>query len=371
MLGIVLLGYAMGITSERHLRDCCLYDLRFMHVSDGYRPDDRTIGRFVRRLGPCLKELWKSVNAASNKRQGSRKRRIGIDGTKLASAGSPVKASRKEREYAGDAVPASTDPEASFRKGSRGLTYGYNAQAVVDLDTHEVLYTDVVPDRCDRKQLEPMLNAYMEVSGTTPATVVADAGYDDGNAVSACLALEVDLVVASQSSYSFWTVADGQVLCPMGHAASATQARKEEGRNVLIHSVPEPTCKGCVFRSECLGKGRRRTITGPGNGGLADRVLAAKHARDPDGRQAMRDRGSHVEPFFGRIKWNKGGGRFRLRGRDGARIQLALFGICETVARLGRPFLGCSPLGSVHRTTFRPYPIEISIPRRHDDLRAA
>jgi hypothetical protein len=339
MLGIVLLGYAMGITSPRQLRDGCLYDLRFIYVSDGYCPDDRTIGRFIRRLGSHLKQLWKSVNAASNNRQGSRGRRLGIDGTKLASAAAPVKISRKERERAGGATLDSTDPEACFRKGPVGLVYGYNGQAIVDLDTHEVLYTDVVDDKNDRNQLEPMLRAYLEVSDVAPEAVVADTGYDDGNAIAACLELEVDPVVAAQSSYSFWTVADGQVLCPMGHAASVTQTREEEGRRVLIHSVPESCCKQCIFRSECLGTGRRKTITGPQNGRLAERVLAAQRARSPDGRQAMNDRKSHVEPFFGRIKWNKRTARLSLRGKEGARIQLALFGLCETVAGLGRSLI--------------------------------
>ncbi len=353
MLGIVLLGYSMGITAEMQLRDCCLYDLRFIHVSDGYRPDDRTIGRFIKRLGPHLKSVWKAVNEASNKRQGSRKRRIGIDGTKLASGAAAVKTSGLERDEAGGAVPARTDPEASYHKGRRGPVFGYNAQAIVDLDTHEVLYTEVVDDKCDRNQLEPMLKAYLEVSDVAPGTVVADAGYDDGNAIASCLEMGVEPIVATQSSYAFWTVADGQVMCPMGHAASVTLTRQEKGRRVVLHSVPESCCKECIFRSECLDAGRRRTITGPQNGGLAERVLAARHARSPDGRQAMIDRKSHVEPFFGRIKWNKRSARLRSRGKEGARIRLALFGLCETVARLGRRLRPRSPLLFRPRTPCR------------------
>jgi len=339
MLGIVLLGYSFGITSHERLQECCRYDLRFIFVSDGYCPDDRTIGRFIERLGPHLKSLWRSVNAASNKQQGSRRRRIGLDGTKLASAASAPKASKRERENAGMEKAPSSDPDASFRKGGGGPVFGYNAQAIVDLDTHEVLYTEVVADKCDRNQLEPMLKAYMEVSEVPPETIVADAGYDDGNAVAACLELGVEPVVPGQSTYAFWSVADGQVMCPMGHAASVTQTRKEDGREVVLHSVPESCCRECVFRRECLGTGRKKTITGPASGGLADRVMAAKYARGPDGRQAMVDRMSHVESFFGRIKWNKRNARLTLRGTEGARIQVALFGICETVARLGSRLL--------------------------------
>ncbi len=337
MLGILLLGYSMGITSERSLQDSCRYDFRFIYVSDGYCPDDRTIGRFVKRLGSHLEPLWKSVNAASNKRQGSRRRRIGVDGTKLASAAAPVMVTKQEREQAGDVILDSTDPEAAFRKGRGELVYGYNLQAIVDLDTHEVLYTEVVDDKCDRNQLEPMLNAYLEVSGVAPETIVADTGYDDGNALAACMELGVEPIVPAQNSYAFWTVVGDEVMCPMGHAASVTQAKNERGTNVIIHSVPESCCRDCIFRSECIGNGRRRTLTGPENGRLADRVLAAQRARSPDGKQAMIDRKSHVEPFFGRIKWNKRTTRLKRRGKDGARIELALFGLCETIERLGRP----------------------------------
>jgi hypothetical protein len=335
MLGILLLGYSMGITSERQLQESCLYDFRFIHVSDGYCPDDRTIGRFVRRLGSHLKPLWKAVNAASNRQQGSRKRRIGVDGTKLASAAAPVKVTKQERENAGEVSLDSTDPEAAFRKGRGGLVYGYNLQAIVDLDTHEVLYTEVVDDKCDRNQLEPMLKAYLEVSEVAPEIIVADTGYDDGNALAACMELGVEPIVPAQNSYAFWTVVDDEVMCPMGHAASVTQPKEERGTKVIIHSVPESCCRDCIFRTECLGNSRRKTLTGPENGRLADRVLAAQRARGPDGKQAMTDRKSHVEPFFGRIKWNKRTTRLRLRGKQGARIALALFGLCETIARLG------------------------------------
>jgi len=348
MLGILLLGYSMGITSGRQLQDCCLYDFRFIHVSDGYCPDDRTIGRFIRRLGCELKAMWKSVNAASNKRQGSRRRRLGVDGTKFASAAAPVKVSKREREDAGGIVLDSTDPEAAFRKGRGELVYGYNLQAIVDLDTHEVLYTEVVDDKCDRNQLEPMLKAYLEISGVTPETIVADTGYDDGNALAACMELGVEPIVPAQNSYDFWTVVEGEVMCPMGHVASVAQSKERDGRKYIAYSVPESTCRDCIFRNECLGSGRRRTVVGPENGSLAQRILMARGARGPDAKQAMIDRKSHVEPFFGRIKWNKRTTRLKLRGKDGARIELALYALCETIARLG------SRLWGLFLLTFRP-----------------
>jgi hypothetical protein len=355
MLGILLLGYSMGITSERQLEQCCLYDFRFIHVSGGYCPDDRTIGRFIRRLGSELKALWKSVNAASNKRQGSRRRRIGVDGTKFASAAAPVKLSKQEREHAGELTFDSSDPEAAFRKGRHGeLVYGYNAQAIVDLDTHEVLYTEVVDDKCDRKQLEPMLRAYLEVSGVTPEMIVADTGYDDGSALAACQELGVEPIVAAQNSYDFWTVVDEQVMCPMGHVASVAQTKERDGKKYVAYSVPESTCRECIFRSECIGNGRRRTVVGPENGSLAERILTDRRARGPDAKQAMIDRKSHVEPFFGRIKWNKRTTRLKLRGKDGARLELALFALCETIARLGSRLWACFLLIIRPKTACRP-----------------
>ena len=331
MVGILLLGYGLGITSSRDLEDHCRYDLRFIHICGGHCPDYRTIARFRKRLEVHLKDLWKAVHRAA----GKRKRRIGIDGTKMASAGAPVKVPKNEIEQLGYEL-LSSDPEASFHKGRTGLVFGYNAQAVVDLDTHEVLYTDVVHDKCDRNQLLPMVNGYIEVTGELPEAVVADTGYDEGGALLACEDMGIEVTVPSQSSYDFWSVVDDQVLCPMGHAASVRQTIQQNGRISIAHSVPESCCRGCTFRAECLGKSRRKTIRAPEGVSIAQRVLGARRARAPDAKQAMIDRKSHVEPFFGRIKWNKKCRRFNLRGLAGARIELALFGLCETIASLGK-----------------------------------
>ena len=181
-----------------------------------------------------------------------------------------------------------------------------------------------------------MVNGYIEVAGELPEAVVADTGYDESGAVHACEDMGIEVTVPSQSSHDFWSVVDDQVLCPMGHAASVQQTLQKSGRISIAHSVPESCCRGCMFRAECLGKGRKKTIHAPEGVGIAQRVLSARHARAPDAKQAMIDRKSHVEPFFGRIKWNKKCRRFNLRGLAGARIELALFGLCETIARLGK-----------------------------------
>ena len=338
LLGILLLGFSEGITSARELARRCRRDIAYQFISEGICPDHSTITRFRRRLIYTEKELWKSVHKALRSQDGYQKpSRIGIDGTKISSAGAPVKISKAELEQASGPVIASSDPDAVHLRGPHSRLFGYNAQIVVDLDSGYILATEVTTHKSDRDLLVPMLEKSIEVLGYVPDQVVADKGYDFGESYQRCEELGVQAIVPPQSSpEEFWSADElGRVMCPMGEEPSKQRVTNERGRKVVVHSVPESTCRKCQFFNECIGSARRRTLTAPVGVDISLRILSAQRARSPDGRQALRDRMSRLEAFFGRMKWNKRIVRFRLRGLAGARVEFSLVGLSEAVLNLG------------------------------------
>jgi transposase len=92
-----------------------------------------------------------------------------------------------------------TDPEARIMKrAGGGFDYQFNAQTAVDGAAHIIVAAEVVNTSSDVQQLPMVLNAVKANMGTSPAQVLADAGYRS-EAVMAELAItqpETELVIA-------------------------------------------------------------------------------------------------------------------------------------------------------------------------------
>lgn len=340
LLGVLLLGYGLGVTGSRELQARCQFDVRFMHVARGTQPDDRTICRFRRRIAPMADQLFCEVLALCAKAGLAPMRRVAVDGSKLASASSQLgqwmnRNDKVDKEFMGDEI-RSSDPDARILHTSKGAVLGYNVQACVDVDTHLVLAVDVVDAGCDRSSLAPMLELTQAVTGWSPEEVVADTGYDSHEAYSACHEAGVDVYVPPQNSdVLFWTVvSENEVVCPLGHPALPAKKRKSHG--ALSDTYQVRACKTCAFALGCLGEQTTRSIVLPRGNNPTLRVLAAHRARSPEGQIARVERMSSVETLFGRIKSNLRMRRFKLRGMNGARLEITLTAISQNLRALHR-----------------------------------
>jgi transposase len=341
MLGILLLGYELGITGSRKLQDACVNDLRFWHVAQGATPDHVTINRFRQRIAPHMNEVLALVVNTCARNGLAGLKRVGIDGTKLKSAASQMRrwlsaSDKEDLEATGLQIPETSDPDARQMKSSKGSLLGYNAQAAVDFDTGLVVATDVSDSSSDSPSFEPMLDKIYYLCGQNPEEIVADAGYESNEAFQICSRRGIEATIASQTNSAlFWTLTqDGEILCPMGEKAEPAGTSTIRGKPVTVLRVQ--TCESCIFFNSCCTHRYGRSLKFPAGCDPTLRIQAASKARSPNRKLAMQERMAKVEPFFGDVKWNKGLGRLKLRGMKGARLEFALMALARNLKILGR-----------------------------------
>ena len=335
MLGVLLLGYMLGVTSSRDLEDRCLYDHRFIWVARGLTPDDRTIGRFRRRIAPAMDGLFSAFVDLARAKGMLTLRRVAVDGTKLQSAAGGLAKWLRLADTADAAcgleLPECSDPEALLMPGRSGGFVGYNAQAAVDVDSGLVVATSVADSVSDRAQLAPMLDRVREITGDVPQEIVADRGYDSAEGLQALEDAQVQAYVAPQDAVSsFWTaVSPTEVVCPMGHAPDLVSQTQEDGHRLVRLRVS--ACASCMFYGSCCSTRQGRSLSVPVGVDPVLRVLAAHRAREPGHKTAMRDRMASVEPFFAQVKANRRMGRLKLRTKNGAALEFALMALARNL----------------------------------------
>ena len=341
LLGVMLLAYWLGIRSSSRIEEHCKFDIRFMYVGNGIKPDERTIRRFRRRVDFCAGDLHDTVLSACMKKGLVSKRLIAVDGTKIASAASQLKRWFTQEEEAaikemGLEVPKISDPDARVMKDHSGYLTGYNCQAAVDCDSGIVVAIDVTQCSNDRPSLAPMVEKIIENLGGIPEKIVGDTGYDSTEGLQACADLEVDAIVAIEGqSPNFWTVTlDDEILCPMGQPATFVGETTDRGKPIQVLRVHG--CSSCMFYGSCCSTRCGRTLKLPIGCNPSHRVLAAYRARGPEGKMAMVERMASIEPVFADIKWNKKMIRFLLRGMKGVATEWTLMHIVRNLMILAK-----------------------------------
>ncbi len=372
MLGILLYAYFEGETGSRTIEKRCLRDVGYMHVGYGQKPDDRTIRRFRRAIGPALEEVFRLVVQACKEEGLVPLRRVAVDGTKIASATSLLKrwltsSEKEDLAEMGLEYEVSSDPDARNLGTSSGkFVRGYNCQAAVDCDSGIVVAAAVSNVSSDAHLLAPMVKEVVKNAQEAPSEVVADAGYDTNEGANACADLGIQAYIAPQTGVgTFWSVTeDDEIVCPMGNVARPAGIYTSHGKPCQVLRVVG--CSKCPFFKECCGASNPRTLSFPAECDPIQRINAAYRTRSPEGKAAMRERMSTIEPVFGDIKWNKGFNRFRLRSLDGVRIEWTLNHLARNLTKLGkaleplllaflRLFHATEPIGNYPHQICTPY----------------
>lgn len=174
-------------------------------------------------------------------------------------------------------------------KTRRGYVQGYNAQAVVDVDTGVIVAADVTQEANDAKQLAPMLEQVKENTGTEPDKVLADAGYFSEENIEAFEGGKTELFVAVANDFKEKQRC-GPRAAPRGRIPKNLTAKQRMERKLLTRK----------------------------------------------GKKMYRNRGSTVEPVFGHIKEERGLREFLLRGIDKARAEWKLICATHNILKLWR-----------------------------------
>jgi transposase len=239
--------------------------------------------------------------------------------------------------------------DARLMKTARhGYQVAYNAQTAVD-GKHGLIVAFALTGDCnDEQQLQPMAVAAKEVLEVETLTVVADAGYSNGEQGEACAAAGITAVVPRQNvvnpgdeSKSLFTReaftydrASDTWTCPAGETLRVCEV-SAAGQ---FKRYATAACGGCALKTRCT-KGRFRRITRH----FHEDAREAMHQRAVADPSWMEQRRNLVEHPFGNMKWMMGRARFLVRGRVKAAAEFALtvlnFNIKRTMAIMGVPAL--------------------------------
>ena len=221
-----------------------------------------------------------------------------------------------------------SEPEARLMRTARhGHQVAYNAQIAVDAEHGLIAAFDLVNDCNDQRQLEPMAKQAQAELEAEHLTVLADAGYSNGEQATACAAAGITAAVPrprtvnttgseffSRDAFSYdpetdvWTCPAG---AEMKHRDTCTTQRQKR--------YATDACASCGLKARCT-KAARRIVTRS----LDEEARSAMHRRTVDDSTLMKRRRELAEHPFGTMKGMMGTPRFLVRGLAKAKAELAL-----------------------------------------------
>jgi len=251
-----------------------------------------------------------------------------------------------------------TDPDATFMRMKEDhmkngqLKPAYNLQ----LSTHGqfVVNYSIHPNPNDTLTLKPHLELYRSRYGFYPSICTADAGYGSEenysylkeNSIGAFVKYSLfhkELMQESKRNRTYALLEDlyydpekDHYICPMGQAmkASGESTRKTSTGFVqhLLHYQAK-NCIGCPLAAACKPGKDGKTLQI--NRNLHDyKATARTLLTSAEGIARRKQRATDVEPVFGNLKYNKGKGRYLLRGKEKVEIETGLLVIAHNLAKM-------------------------------------
>jgi hypothetical protein len=236
-----------------------------------------------------------------------------------------------------------TDEDCVKVKDIHGTHAGYNVQSVVDEKHGLIVHTDVVSESNDRKQFAEQINQANNTLEEKCSIACADAGYDNTDELKGVDGQGIKVIVPQQKhtsnkkDISFdkdkfrYNSEKDCYICPEGHVLSyrtVDTVRKSKTYQITDSSL----CMNCQNFNVCTKGKRGRRINRLINEEVRERLKS--QYEEPESQAIYKLRQQKVEIPFGHIKRNLKASAFLMRGRDGARAEISLFGTCFNMARM-------------------------------------
>ncbi|WP_225616707.1 IS1182 family transposase [Variovorax sp. 38R] len=207
---------------------------------------------------------------------------------------------------------------------------GYNLQTAVETQSHLIVAHEVVCEVNDQRQLQPMAEAASRVL-QQPCTVVADAGYANGEHIAALDAQGITSYVAGERSVNHqgggslyqrsafvYDPASDSFTCPAGSALKRKQLSRKD--KMVVYAAQPSDCAGCAQKLKCT-TARQRFVSRH----LHEEALEANASRLAAQPWMMALRRQTVEHPFASIKYLiLGNARLLMRHTSGARAEFSL-----------------------------------------------
>jgi transposase len=380
MIRMLIIGYCLGIRSERRLCEEVHLNLAYRWFwrlgLDGPVPDHSTFsknrhGRFrdsdvLRRLfemilNRCIEEGLVggegfAVDGSLIKADASRQK--GVEGsTGLA----PESTSRAVQEYlavlddtafgaATDVTPkfiSPADPAARWTGAHGGQAFfAYSANYLIDVDN--AIIVDVEATTAIRQAevlaAKRMIERAMERFDLYPAKIMGDSAYGSAEMLGWLVyehGIEPHVTVFDKSARKDGTFSRDDFtydheqdvyLCPGGKALTTTGTLVNDDAT-LLYRASKNDCAGCALKSKCCPHSPARKVPRSIHEGARD--MARAIANSWEGRRSRRLR-KKVEMLFAHLKRILKLDRLRLRGPTGARDEFLLAATAQNLRKLAK-----------------------------------
>jgi len=381
MLALEMLSKWDGEFGSRRVEKRCKYDTRYKWVVQGHTPDHTTIWRFRRALGESMDELLAESVKLGKKAGLESLGRASIDGTDSPEEAISQPQTPDEPEALAEVLPESespsepenadapdvsevpespeeaalrmisrskkskkkkrvplpfTDPDARTMKTRQGqYIVGYNAQALVDMDTNLITAVHVCNEASDAGLLEPTLEKYLELHRELPCELLADAGYDTPNNAQVIADLGIDACVSCRERNPFWRLDEqNRPICPMGHVAVYKDKFKKD---VPVVRFVVKECPACPLRVQCLAKeeSKHRTLSVDASADVALWIRQKHKAKSEEGKARLKERASTIEFGFARMKERLKFRRLTMWGLEGSGTEVGIVALAMNLAIIG------------------------------------
>ena len=388
LLKLYLYGYLNQVRSSRRLERECGRNVELMWLLNGLAPDHKTIAEFRRGNALAFKAVCRAFVRFCAEAQLIGGQWVAIDGSKfqaVASKRSVVSAAKLDEqlksidrqvqgyleslEVADQAEAGSEEPsreavrealarlkerradvasaqailealkasqhvvgesEAKLMKTGHGPSLvAYNVQTAVDAKHKLVVHHEVTNELADNRSLLPMATAAKEALGAETLSVVADAGYSNGEQLKGCEQAGITPYVPVQralnnqgegryferAAFAYDAGAD-TYRCPAGELLR----RKTINREARLVLYSTAACGGCALKGQCTGA-KQRWVSRH----FEEEVLERTRQRLERYPAAMALRRESAEHPFANLKYGiLGNARLLLRGLNGAGAEIAL-----------------------------------------------
>lgn len=387
MIRMLIVGYCMGIRSERRLCEEVHLNLAYRWFCrlglDGAVPDHSTFsknrhGRF--RDSDVLRQVFEetvrrcmeeglvggegfAVDASLIRADVDRQRAVpGSEGLPPEAAGRAVEEYLAVLDDAafGGATPvvpkqlAPTDPAARWTAASRERAFfAYSTNYMIDLD-HAVI-VDVEATTAVRQAevtaQRRMIERTHERLGLWPCRLVADAGYGDAANLAWLVeekGIEPHIPVFDKSARRDGTFEradftydhkDDSYICPGGKRLRPRNRNFSEPRSLadadgfIRYRARQQDCGDCALRQRCTPNMPARKITRSIHEGARD---MARDIATSDAYMTSRRQRKKVEMLFAHLKRILRLDRLRLRGPNGAKDEFLLAATAQNLRKLAK-----------------------------------
>lgn len=399
MLKLLIYGYSYGVRSSRKLERETHYNLSFIWLMGGLKPDHKTIAEFRRKNKKGIKRSLVECARMAHEVGLIEGDVLFIDGSKMRGnasikntwtrekcrrveerieeimaesevadkqeEGQPslVKVSRKaakmkeglqkakeQLEKSERKVINTVDPDCARINSVQGTGAGYNMEVVVDDKNGLIVSSDVVSANNDIGQFSEQICKAEATLGSRCGVAVADSGFADTDDLKKVDEQGIRVVVPTQRLASGKEIGEFDkrgfcyyaerdcFFCPMGEELGYTGiSRRKKGR--IYRVVRKGACERCVHFGICTTSKKGRRVMRL----IEEEVRERLERQYQMNRDIYERRKGKVELVFGHIKRNLGVRSFLLRGLEGVQAEAALLSLCFNLVRM-RTLLGAKGL---------------------------